>query len=105
MGKDTHIERDTLLSVTAWEDQLGRLSRRLHDEQPADAADLLADAEGGVSNEETFRDCVSGRVSIDTIDFAVESVRCLGEADVSEDVDDSSDRRCMYPGMSRMGGE
>lgn len=104
MGKDTHFERDTLLSVTAWEDQLARLSRRLHNEQPSDAADLLADAKCGVSDEEAFRGCVAGRVSVDTIDFAVESVRCLEEADVSEDVDGSSDRGCMYPG-SNMGGE
>ena len=93
-------DRDTLLSITAWEDQLCRLSRRLYDVQPADAADLLADAESGVADEERFLESVVGRVSLDTIDFAVESVRCLG----SVEEDDSSGRSCMYPGVGPISG-
>lgn len=95
--RDTVEQRDTVLSTTAWERQLRGLSRRLHDEQPADAADLLSDAEAGVADEETFRQCATGRVSIETIDFAAESVRCLGETDSTEGEDESSGRSCMYP--------
>lgn len=90
--RDTIVERDTHLSVTAWEDQLGRLSRRLHDEQPTDAADLLRDAEGGVADEETFLECVVGRVSLETIDFAVESARSLSRTEEN----DPTGRHCVY---------
>ncbi len=92
--RDTLVDRSTLLSVPTWEDQLRRLAHRLHDEQPTDAADLLADANAGVSDEETFLECVVGRVSLETIDFAAESARCLSLVEE----DDPSGRHCVYPG-------
>lgn len=102
-ARDTIADRDTILSVTAWEDQLCRISRRLHEIQPAAATDLLSDAKSGISDEESFLECVVGRVSLETIDFAVESARCLS---VGSEDDDPSDRCCVYPGVyPELGGE